>query len=96
MIRTLVRTDDNDDLEGDEADLCVRVVCGKGTYIRTLAADIGRSLGCGAYLTRLRRTKSGCFSIGDSFPGRDFGLPDAHGRLLTGGISVDDVSKLLQ
>jgi tRNA pseudouridine55 synthase len=96
VIRTLVRTDDDCDLEGDEADLSVRVVCSKGTYIRTLAADIGRVLGCGAYLTQLRRTRNGSFSIEGSFPGRDFGLPDAHDRLLTGGISVDDVSKLLQ
>ncbi len=96
VIRTLVRTDDDHDLEGDEADLSVRVVCSKGTYIRTLAADIGRVLGCGAYLTQLRRTRSGSFSIEDSFPGRDFGLPDAHDRLSAGGISVDDVSKLLQ
>jgi tRNA pseudouridine55 synthase len=96
VIRTLVRTDGDSDLTGDEADLTVRVVCSKGTYIRTLAADIGRSLGCGAYLTQLRRTKSGCFSIEDCFPGTDFGLPDAYDRLLAGGASVDDVSKLLQ
>ena len=96
VIRTLVRTDDDQDLDGDEADLPIRVVCSRGTYIRTLAADIGRSLGCGAYLTQLRRIKSGCFSIEDSFPGADFALPDARDRLLTGGVSVDDVSKLLQ
>jgi tRNA pseudouridine55 synthase len=96
VIRTLVRTDDDQDLDGDEADLSVRVVCSKGTYIRTLAADIGRSFGCGAYLTQLRRIKSGCFSIEDSFPGANFSLPDACDRFLTGGVSVDDVSKLLQ
>lgn len=40
-----------------------RVKCTKGTYIRTLADDIGTDLGCGGHLSRLRRTKSGDFSI---------------------------------
>lgn len=96
FIRTLVRTDDDCGLDGVEADLSLRVVCSKGTYIRTLAADIGRDLGCGAYLTSLRRTKSGCFAIENSFSGEDFTLPDVRDRLLAGVLSVDDVSKLLQ
>lgn len=37
----------------------IRVVCGKGTYIRALARDIGKALNSGAYLTELRRTQSG-------------------------------------
>jgi tRNA pseudouridine55 synthase len=37
----------------------VRVVCGKGTYIRALARDIGQALGSGAHLTALRRTRVG-------------------------------------
>ena len=40
-----------------------RVTCSKGTYIRKLAADIGQRLGCGAYLSALRRTRSGNFTI---------------------------------
>lgn len=36
--------------------LCLDVLCSKGTYIRTLAEDIGESLGCGAHLSALRRT----------------------------------------
>ncbi len=40
-----------------------RVVCGKGTYIRSLAYDFGKTLACGAYLSRLRRTKIGHFSV---------------------------------
>jgi tRNA pseudouridine55 synthase len=39
------------------------VVCSPGTYIRSLAADIGRTLGTGAYLERLSRTASGPFTI---------------------------------
>ncbi|NPA45794.1 MAG: tRNA pseudouridine(55) synthase TruB [Chlorobi bacterium] len=38
----------------------------KGTYIRTLAHDLGQKLGCGAYLASLRRTRSGDFHIGDA------------------------------
>lgn len=39
------------------------IVCSKGTYIRTLVDDIGRMLGCGAYVTSLRRTRIGEFSV---------------------------------
>lgn len=42
-----------------------RVVCSKGTYIRSLARDIGQLLGTGAYLARLRRTRSGSFRVED-------------------------------
>lgn len=41
----------------------IRVVCGKGTYIRSLARDIGEELKCGAHLTNLRRTKIGNYKI---------------------------------
>ena len=40
----------------------------KGTYVRTLCADIGEGLGCGAYLESLRRTRSGTFSVEDATP----------------------------
>lgn len=40
-----------------------RVVCGGGTYVRVLAADVGAALGCGAHLTRLRRTAVGPFDV---------------------------------
>lgn len=40
-----------------------RVVCSKGTYVRTLCHDLGRALGCGAHMTALRRTASGPFDI---------------------------------
>ena len=40
-----------------------RVKCSKGTYVRTLCADIGDTLGCGAHLQRLRRTHIGAMSI---------------------------------
>jgi tRNA pseudouridine55 synthase len=40
-----------------------RLRCTKGTYVRTLCADIGRVLGCGAYLEQLRRTQSGSMKV---------------------------------
>jgi len=43
-----------------------KAVCSKGTYIRQLCADIGKALGCGAYLSSLRRTRSGEFSIDEA------------------------------
>lgn len=46
-----------------ECMLVLDVHCSKGTYVRVLAEDIGRALGCGAYLTALRRTGVGPFSI---------------------------------
>lgn len=41
----------------------IRVVCGKGTYIRSLARDVGEKLSCGAYLTGLQRTRIGEYKI---------------------------------
>jgi tRNA pseudouridine55 synthase len=47
----------------EEDRLVVRVACSKGTYIRTLAEDIGAALGCGAHLSALRRTATGAFDL---------------------------------
>ncbi|NQU54303.1 MAG: tRNA pseudouridine(55) synthase TruB [Bacteroidetes bacterium] len=44
----------------------IRVECSKGTYIRSLARDIGEELKCGGYLTELRRTKIGQFKVEDA------------------------------
>ena len=44
------------------------VVCSKGTYVRTLAADIGESLGCGAHLGELRRLRVGPFGVDRALP----------------------------
>ena len=44
-----------------QAAIKMEVTCSKGTYIRTLGEDIGRALGCGGHLTRLRRTATGPF-----------------------------------
>lgn len=52
--------------------LSIRVVCGKGTYIRSLARDIGRALDSGAYLTALCRTQLGDVRIEDCVTLDDF------------------------
>ncbi len=49
--------------EDGAVDLSARVVCSAGTYIRTLAEDLGKRLGIGAHLAELRRTRAGRFSI---------------------------------
>jgi len=41
----------------------VRIDCGRGTYIRAIARDVGKTLGVGGYLTELRRTRSGSFNV---------------------------------
>lgn len=49
--------------DGKRPAATIRVKCSKGTYIRSLARDLGLSLGSGAYLTALRRTASGAFRV---------------------------------
>jgi tRNA pseudouridine55 synthase len=49
-------------------DVEFRVHCSKGTYVRTLAADIGEKLGCGGHLKSLRRERSGDFDVADAYP----------------------------
>ena len=48
------------------------ISCTKGTYIRSIARDFGKALGCGAVLTKLRRTKIGEFDVKDAFKIDDF------------------------
>lgn len=47
----------------NKTELFFSVVCSKGTYVRTLANDIGEKLGCGGYLKSLRRTRIGNFNV---------------------------------
>lgn len=59
-----VKTFDITDIRLPEADF--RIVCSKGTYIRSIARDFGAALGVGAYLTGLRRTRIGDFRLEDA------------------------------
>ena len=49
--------------EIDDLELKFRVVCSKGTYIRSLAHDFGKALNSGAHLSELRRTRIGHFNV---------------------------------
>ena len=55
-------------LEWTPPEVVIDVHCSSGTYVRSLANDLGVMLGCGAYLVGLRRTKSGRFSLRDAVP----------------------------
>jgi tRNA pseudouridine55 synthase len=74
----------------------VLVKCSKGTYIRTLAADIGAALGCGAYLTALRRLGSGSFSVEQSVSGQALAGENGPDLLRQAVVEVDEVQKCLQ
>jgi tRNA pseudouridine55 synthase len=52
----------------DDDELVLRVTASAGFYVRSLAHDLGQSLGCGGHLTALRRVSSGPFRIGDAVP----------------------------
>ncbi len=60
-----IRIDSIELLECELPRIKIRVVCGKGTYIRSLARDIGEALGSGAYLTALARTRIGKYKLED-------------------------------
>ncbi len=78
-------------------DVDVRVRCTKGTYVRTLAKDIGERLGCGAHLVALRRTGVGGFVLGHAV---DFealerdGVEAARARLLVPEVLVASLARL--
>ena len=59
-------------LSFDLPEVILRIVCGKGTYIRALARDIGEALNSGAYLTGLRRTRVGNYSLNQAIGLSDF------------------------
>jgi len=66
-----IRVDAFDLLVFDPPDFDFRVTCSGGTYVRVLVADVGKTLSCGAHLTRLVRTSIGPFRL------RDAVTPDA-------------------
>lgn len=70
--------------------LHLAVTCSRGTYIRVLAADIGRDLGCGAHLVELRRVASGAFSVTASLPGSELFEENAVPRLLEHSLGLEE------
>jgi tRNA pseudouridine55 synthase len=80
----------------DRETATLKVVCSKGTYIRTLAADIGEFLGCGAHLRKLQRTRNGFFSLDQTLPGEKLFTAETGGALLDSHrIPVAKIKELL-
>jgi tRNA pseudouridine55 synthase len=63
-----IRVDRFELLAFDPPHFRVAIACSKGTFVRSLVADLGTDVGCGAHLTELRRTRSGRFSIEQAVP----------------------------
>ena len=63
----------------DAPDAEIEVECGRGTYIRSLAHDIGQALGCGAHLAALERTRIGPFTVEHALPMDDIAADFADG-----------------
>jgi len=61
-----VRVDSIRVVDGGADCWTVEIACSKGTYVRTLAEDLGAALGCGAHLAALRRTRSGALDVRDA------------------------------
>ena len=74
---------------GDEIE--IKVICSKGTYIRTLCADIGKKLGTGACMTSLLRIKTGPFSIENSYTCDELTRLKENGDLEKALIGVDEM-----
>jgi tRNA pseudouridine55 synthase len=66
----------------DLPDVHFEVRCSEGTYVRTLCADIGDALGCGAHLVRLRRTENSGFTLGEAISMSTMKALSAEGKIL--------------
>ncbi len=78
-----------DILKIDGVRVTIDVSCSKGTYIRTLCDDIGKKLGVGAYMETLRRTRTGCFKIEESYTIEELEALKADGQLESALIPAD-------
>ena len=76
---------------GPEASAVFHVQCGKGTYIRTLCADIGAALGVGGHMKVLRRTRVGAFDVAQSVALDDLTLDNIASYLVSPAEALGDV-----
>ena len=67
----------------------IRVTCGRGTYIRTLCADLGKLCGCPAHMRTLTRTRSGVFRIEEAITLEEAGMLAEKGKLASRLLPVD-------
>lgn len=77
-----IRVDGFELLAFDPPHFRVAIACSKGTFVRSLVADLGTDVGCGAHLTELRRTRSGRFSIEQAVPLDAVGTMDVTPKLI--------------
>ncbi|HWQ59192.1 MAG TPA: tRNA pseudouridine(55) synthase TruB [Clostridia bacterium] len=74
----------------DEDRFLIKLVCSKGTYVRSICADLGVALGVPAHMSFLLRTRTGNFSIGDSHTVAELAALGAEGRLEEAAVSIED------
>jgi tRNA pseudouridine55 synthase len=79
----LVRIDSLRLTQSSDSEIAFETTCSRGTYVRTLAADIGKELGCGAHLKKLRRTACDHLGIGQAI-----GLEELESRYADGSIPL--------
>lgn len=82
------------DIDLEAGEVSFDVTCSKGTYIRTICDDIGRTLGCGAVMTELTRTASGFFRIEDSHTIEEL-AESAEKWLIPADITLEKLGKIL-
>lgn len=82
LVPRAVRIDRLDLVEFEPPRFKLSIACSKGTYVRSLVADLGTDVGCGAHLTELRRTRSGRFAIADAVSLDDIELPATRERII--------------
>lgn len=76
------------------ADVSVALHCGAGTYVRSIARDLGQALGCGGYLLALRRTEAAGLSVGDALTPEQLESLRDQGRLAEALLPVVDLLPL--
>jgi tRNA pseudouridine55 synthase len=73
----------------DLPDIAMEVECSSGTYIRSIAADLGKKLGPGGHLKNLRRTRNGPFEVSDAIPSSEINTDNFGSRILGRLISLN-------
>ena len=81
------------EIDMEKETVTFEVHCSKGTYIRTLCDDIGMKLGCGGYMNKLTRIKSGSFSLDDAYTVEELIKASNDGDFEKKLIPVDEVFK---
>jgi tRNA pseudouridine55 synthase len=79
-------------LQYEWPNVVVEVECGSGTYIRSIARDLGESLGCGGLMTGLQRTRIGRFSIGDAVDPQTLTADNLANHLISAVRIVEEIS----